>query len=536
MPLMEKYESEVSSQPKKEVTESHFDDVTSQLSQNRWIRWIYDLDKFGVETRGIERVEPEDRSPKPLWYQFIHVMGVWFASNIGLTSMSLYFLPTLMFDLNLRDSLVPGLIGMWIGCLVPAYCSTMGPQSGCRQMVGARFLFGEWGVKFVSLIAIVGGVGWSVVNCVVGGQVLRAVGDENVPLAAGIIVIAVVSLIVAVFGIRVLMKFQTALSIPCVVAVILYYVVVCKQLSWISVTNATIAETNPNGSSFTTRGQWLSFFAISYSVTGTWGLGASDFYILFPEDTPKIATFFVTFLSIGMPTTLVAVVGSLSGAIAYSYKPWGDAYENVGVGGIIDAAFSPWGRFGKFCLVLLYISLICNNIMNTYSVAFEFQLIDNRLCYVPRWCWAVLVMAVYLVLLLVGRNVFSDIISNFLPMLGYWVSMYIVLLLEENLLFRNRSQKHLHSAEFVDPGLEKYLYNWTAWNRPREITWGIACCLAFCCGVIGAVAGMNQVYWVGWIARKIGDHGGDIGVFLLMGFTGVVYPPLRYLELRKFRK
>ena len=74
-------------------------------------------------------------------------------------------------------------------------------------MVTARFLFGQW-VKFVALICIVGGIGWSVVNCVLGGQMLLAI-NHNISLAVGIVVIAIISLIVAVFGIKVLLKFQT---------------------------------------------------------------------------------------------------------------------------------------------------------------------------------------------------------------------------------------------------------------------------------------------------------------------------------------
>lgn len=511
--------------------------ITVQLRwPPKWLAWAYELDKFGVEQRGIERVDPEERRQEAKsshWTRFLHVLGLWTAACGGLTSMSSFFLPTILFNLDMRDSLVSGLIGMIFGCLVPAYCATMGPKSGCRQMVGARLLFGQWGVKVVAVICIVGGVGWSVVNCVVGGQVLAAVANGKIPLAAGIILCAGVLLIVAVFGIRVLLRFQTILSIPVTIAALLFYIVVCKKSLWIHETNEIIHDMGITTK--TVQGNWLSFFTIAYSVTATWGSGASDYYILFPEEALLWMVFLVTFLGIALPTTFVAVSGTLAGTIAYSYQPWNDAYNETGIGGIIDAAFQPWGNFGKFVTVVLYFSLICNNIMNTYSVAFEFQLIDTKLARIPRWCWALLVTVIYLVLSLVGRNEFATIISNFLPMLGYWISMYITLLLEENLLFRSTDAgKRLHRKEFVDPKSWMYLYNWDNWDKPKNITMGIAASLAFCCGVIGAVAGMNQVYWQGWIARKIGDHGGDIGFWLCGAFTGVTYPILRYFELKKW--
>ncbi|EGW33794.1 uncharacterized protein SPAPADRAFT_147865 [Spathaspora passalidarum NRRL Y-27907] len=519
-----------------------FSDTTSvsTLSTPRgpkYITWIYKLDSFGVETRGIERVSGEERQriaqSTSKYVQFGQVIGLWIAACGGLTSMSSYFLPTLLLGLNLRDALVSGLISMIIGCLIPAYCSTMGPKSGCRQMVTARFLFGQWGVKFVALIAIVGGIGWSVVNCVLGGQMLVAI-NGNISLAVGIVVISIVSLIVAIFGIRVLLKFQTILAIPIIIACILFYVVVCQKMDYIHDSNEMIKQAGY--SALTTRGNWLSFFAIGYSITATWGSGASDYYILFPENTPSYQIFLVTFFGISIPSTFVAIVGTLCGTIALSYKPWNDAYNTLGVGGLIVETFSPWGRFGKFVAVILYISLICNNIMNTYSIAFEFQLIGQYLLYIPRWVWAFIVTAIYIVLSLAGKEHFSTILSNFLPMLGYWISMYIVLLLEENLIFRSTiTSRKMHESEYSG-GNYDMLYNWNNWNKPKGLTRGVACALAFACGVAGAVIGMNQVYYQGPLAKKIGDYGGDLGMWLSFGFTGITYPVFRYFELKQFKK
>jgi purine-cytosine permease-like protein len=47
---------------------------------------------------------------------------------------------------------------------------------------------------------------------------------------------------------------------------------------------------------------------------------------------------------------------------------WKDAYTNGSVGGLIGEALSPVGGFGKFCLVLLGLSIVANNIPNNYSV------------------------------------------------------------------------------------------------------------------------------------------------------------------------
>ena len=65
----------------------------------------------------------------------------------------------------------------------------------------------------MALVAIIGVMGWSVVNSVVGGQILSSVSDDKIPLWAGI-VIAAISLIVAIAGIKQLIRVEAFLSIP----------------------------------------------------------------------------------------------------------------------------------------------------------------------------------------------------------------------------------------------------------------------------------------------------------------------------------
>ncbi|GME96902.1 unnamed protein product [[Candida] boidinii] len=67
-------------------------------------------------------------------------------------------------------------------------------------------------------------------------------------------------------------------------------------------------------------------------------------------------------------------------------------------------------------------------------------------------------------------------------------------------------------------------------------TYGIAATISFFSGVAGCCLGMNQVYYIAPLAKRIGDYGGDLGMWLAIGFTGVAYLPLRYLELKYFGK
>lgn len=499
------------------------------------------LDPLGVEVRGIERIKPYERATNKKT-QILSVIGLWLSACGGLSSMSSFFLGPFIFGLGLKNTLIMGMVGQFVGCFIAAYCSVMGPRSGCRQMVSARFLFGWWFVKLVCVVSIVGVMGWSVVNCVVGGQILAAMSNGSIPLVAAIVIIAVVSLVIAIGGIKYLLRVEAFLSLPVNFAFLMLYVVASKKFSYLSILDS------PAEDAATIKGNMFSFFSLCYSITATWGSIASDYYVLFPEDTPDVQVFTLTLLGIFIPTSFVGVVACLTGNVAMNYEPWGLAYENLGMGGLLNAAFEPWGAGGKFLLSLIFLSLISNNIINTYSAAFGMQLIGRPLARIPRWCWAIVMTGVYLICAIVGRYKFATILGNFLPMVGYWISMYFIILLEENWIFRTDKFLHLYTKEFnaetekaasVGETLYKRRknlhYNFLIWNDQDRLTRGLAATASFIVGATGAAVGMSQTYWVGPLAKKVGGaFGGDIAMWLCMGLSGLVYPGLRYFELKKY--
>ncbi|GEQ71453.1 hypothetical protein JCM33374_g5137 [Metschnikowia sp. JCM 33374] len=511
-------------------------DEKDQITTFSFLRKISDkLDSFGVETNGIERVSPHARSRNRI-KQFLSVIGLWMAGCGGLTTMSSFYLGSLLFGLGLRNALITGLLGQFVGCAVASYCSLMGPRSGCRQIITARFLFGWWMVKFVGLINIIGLVGWASVNCIVGGQILSKVSEDHIPLVVSIVIMVILSLAIAIVGVRFFLKAESFLSIPIIGSSLMLYIVSAskyKYLTW---------EDSVSVNSPTLYGNAFSFLTLCYSITSTWGSCASDYYILFPQDTPDIQVFFVTLIGTLVPTTAVGVAAILVGNIAVTYKPWADAFDSSSLGGLLGAVFEPWGAGGKFIMVLMFLSLIANNAIGTYSTVFSVQIIALPLARVPRWFWSFIQSVACLVLAIAGRGKFVTILGNLLPMIGYWVSIYFFLLLEENAIFRTRFFRHLYTKEFeeIESDDESLAggntnYNFSIWNTQTKLTHGIAATVAFVCGAAGAAVGMAQTYWIGPLAKKVGgDYGGDIGMWLSMAFSGVVYPLLRYWELRKF--
>ena len=75
---------------------------------------------------------------------------------------------------------------------------------------------------------------------------------------------------------------------------------------------------------------------------------------------------------------------------------------------------------------------------------------------------------------------------------------------------------------------------WSDWNKQEKLAIGIAAAIAFCTGWVGSVLCMAQYYYTGPLAKLVGDDGGDMGNYVGFAFTCLVYPPLRYWELKRF--
>src|SRR5579859_1850909 len=118
-----------------------------------------------------------------------------------------------MMQALMKGTLGPGLfyLGWWdsfltifffnlIGMIPPAYMATFGPKTGLRTITFTRFSFGWYGAIVLTIANIIACIGWSMVNSIVGGQVILEVSDGKCPLAVGVILIAVIPLIVALFG------------------------------------------------------------------------------------------------------------------------------------------------------------------------------------------------------------------------------------------------------------------------------------------------------------------------------------------------
>jgi len=271
------------------------------------------------------------------------------------------------------------------------------------------------------------------------------------------------------------------------------------------------------GSAGTVTANRCSFVALEFaSVIGFAAIGA-DFYVYYPTTTPKWITFSKTWSGTWIALIFCNIVGvGIATGVAIT-PAWNDAY-GISSGALLLACYEGLGGFWSFCVVILALGSVTNNAPCTYAAALTIQVLGRYAKAIPRWVWCVVITLIELICAVAGRNHLFNIFEDFLPIMSYWVCPWVTIVLEEHLLF--------HVLRGVP-------FDWTAWEDRKRLPIGLAALFAWLVGWVGAIIGMEQVWYQGPVALKIGGYGGDIGAWMAIAFAGAVFPPLRYLELRK---
>ncbi|OZJ03349.1 hypothetical protein BZG36_04208 [Bifiguratus adelaidae] len=464
------------------------------------------LDALGVETRGIERVPDDARVDTKLW----HNGEVWLAADCVIPSFGIGILGPGLFGLGLGDSFLTIIFINLFGTIFVALLSTFGPKLGLRQMVGSRYAWGWYGTKFVALLNCIACIGWSAINTIAGGQILRVVANETLSNAVGIVIVAIITLVLGFAGYKYVHVYERYSWIPTAIAFII--MLGCSAKHFVNV---------PMGFGTTEAGDVLSFAGTIWGFAIGWTSLASDYNVYMSAEAPAIKVALWAYLGLNVPLILVQMLGAAVMAVTSANSDWATLYANEQLGGLVWASLQSVGGFGKFLMVIFMLSVVANNIINIYSLGLSMQVLGTWFQYIPRNVYAIIGTGVYIPIAIVGATNFAASLEDFMNVLGYWLAIYVTIYVEEFIIFRKCNYANYFAAE--------------TWNDPKSHTLGIAAFIALGFGVAGAVLGMDQVWWIGPLASPIGQFGGDIGFELATAFTAIAFPPLRMLEAKFLR-
>ncbi|KAJ5160420.1 uncharacterized protein N7482_007424 [Penicillium canariense] len=463
--------------------------------------------KLGIESEAITRKRAEDKK-EVHWVEELSMALLWASGTMGTSCFATGFLGW-EFGLSLKQSIVITIFTSILAATLSGFCATFGAVTGLRQISVGRYSFGWWPNKLVALLNAIQQMGWAAVASITGGLALTAVSDGRVSLILGIVILAVVALIISFVGLKAILIYERwAWGIFFVIFLIIY-----------GETGQYADNTTPaTATGATFSGAVLSLIAIVYGSSASWCTMASDYYVHYPANVSRVKVFFMTTFGIAIPTSIGMVAGCMVASALNNKPEWADAYENEGLGYLIQDMLYPRG-FAKFLLTLLVLSGINVNVISIYSAAISFQQLSRPFARVPRFIWTIVCFACILALAIGGRQKLNTYLIDFLSILGYWCTSYAVILFEEHYIFRK--------GNFDNYDLE-------GWNDPARLPLGIGAAVAFSLGVIAWVVGMDETWYVGPLAKLIGDYGGDVANEFTFVVTAVTYIPARYLELKHF--
>ncbi|TMW67604.1 hypothetical protein Poli38472_011224 [Pythium oligandrum] len=465
-----------------------------------------------IEQRGIERVPEDERHDTSL----LNISTMWLSANLVISSFAIGVLGKSLFYLGSADAILTAIFFNLVGILPVCYFSCFGAHFGLRQMIMSRYWFGYHGVKLIAVFNVFACLGWSCVNVIVGAQLIHAVND-NVPGWVGIVIITVLTFIVTLFGYKAVHAYEFYSWIPVFIVFIITIAEFAHQGAYIHI---------PMGVGTSEMGSVLSFGSVVFGFAIGWSSYAADYTVYQPATQSKVKIFFATYIGLIVPLLFTEILGicvKTATDESAADPRYAEGYAASGSGGLLAAVLvPPLGGFGKFCLVLLALSIIANNCPNIYSVSLTLQVFGSWSRRVPRPIWTLVGSVIYCAVAIPGYNEFEHVLENFMNVIGYWLSVYSAIGFTEHFVFRKGFGG----------------YNVDDHDKPDKLPNGYAAIFSFCVGAVGAVLGMSQSWYVGVIALKAGEapFGGDVGIQLAWAFAIVSYLITRPIELKYFNR
>jgi NCS1 nucleoside transporter family len=368
--------------------------------------------------------------------------------------------------------------------------------------------------QIVAVLNVLACLGWSAVNAIVGAQLINAVNND-VPGYAGILIISLCTLVVTLFGYKIVHAYEFWSWVPAFIVFLITLGVFAHSGDFVNIPwNVGTSE----------MGGVFSFGSVVFGFATGWTSYAADYTVYHPSTQSKRKVFFWTWLGLIIPLNFCMMLGvAIMSATTLNGgdNRYAEGYHASHTGGLLGAVLIyQLGGFGKFCLIILALTIIANNCPNIYSVSLTAQVLSRYTQRVPRFIWTAVGTAIYIAVAIPGYGNFLAVLEQFMSFIGYWLAIYEGISITDHFVFKRG---------FSGYKPEDY-------DHPERLPTGIAAMFAFACGVVGMVMGMSQQWFVGPIALAAGaaPFGGDVGFELAFAFAAVGYLISRPLELKHF--
>ncbi len=380
-------------------------------------------DVFGkVETHGIDAIPAAERHGRPRELGFL-----WAGAFANYASLFTASLLTTYYGLGVWDGLAATILGTVAAALILGLLSNTGPRSGQPQIVFTRTIFGRRGSYVGAALTLFLAVGWFAVDCVIAAQAgAQLLGGGNRAVTFGLVIlIAAVSVAVAVYGHRTIKVLETYGSVIFVALAAVLFVLLAPQFHW---------GQGPSVSGADYPGAFVLGFMTCFALVASWYPFASDYSRYLPSSSPTRSVTFWPIVGVAVPMILLGLFGLLLPTIDAKLA------SSQGVLAVISTHAPVWVAVPFFVFVV--VGEIWANYLDVYTAGLVTLTMGIRL---QRWQTALgcgilgTALAAYAVLVSDLHVAYED----FLILTYLWAPAWAAVVLLSFFVFEGRARAKL---------------------------------------------------------------------------------------------
>jgi NCS1 family nucleobase:cation symporter-1 len=259
-----------------------------------------EADTFGkVETHGIDAIPSAERHGIPRELGFL-----WAGAFVNYASLFTASLLTTYYGLGVWDGLVATVLGTVAAAVILGLLSNTGPRSGQPQIVFTRRIFGVRGSYIGAALTLFLAVGWFAVDCVIAAQAgAQLLGSDSKLVTFGlVIVIAAISVAVAVYGHRTIKVLETYGAVIFGIVSVALFLFLAPQFHWTQ---------GPSAAGADYFGALVLGFMTCFALVASWYPFASDYSRYLPASSRTGSVTLWPIVGVTVPMILLGLFGLL---------------------------------------------------------------------------------------------------------------------------------------------------------------------------------------------------------------------------------
>ena len=303
---------------------------------------------FGeVESHGIEAIPAAERHGAPRELAFL-----WAGAFVNYASLFTASLLTTYYGLGVWDGLLATATGTVAAAVILGLLSNTGPRTGLPQIVYTRRIFGLRGSYLGAALTLFLAIGWFAVDCVIAAQAGAQLfgGANRLITAALVIVIAGISVGVAIFGHQTIKVLETYGAIVFAALLLALFLFLAPQFHW---------SKGPTASGGDYPGAFVLGFMTCFALVASWYPFASDYSRYLPASSSTRSVSLWPVVGITLPMLLLGLFGLLLPTIDAQLA------ADQGVLAVISAHAPAWVAVPFFLFVV--VGMIWANYLDVYT-------------------------------------------------------------------------------------------------------------------------------------------------------------------------